>query len=98
MPCCPFTKYKNKNNKFLGETFTTWTFFKASFTSETVEVNGSYQFYTNQYMDYETETDHSYTLINSFGTAIVTVIITTINIDDEPPTLTATMCSMDVYL
>lgn len=48
-------------------------------------------------MDYETETDHSYTIYSNIINQIVTVVITTINIDDEPPTLTATMCTMDVY-
>lgn len=92
-----FTKYKNNNNKILGETFSTWTFSKGSFTSKTVEVDGSYQFFTQQYMDYETETDHSYTLYTLLGNSQITVVITTINIDDEPPTLTATMCTMNVY-
>lgn len=48
-------------------------------------------------MDYETETDHSYTLYTLLGNSQITVVITTINIDDEPPTLTATMCTMNVY-
>ncbi|XP_066248593.1 protocadherin Fat 4-like isoform X2 [Euwallacea similis] len=73
-----------------------WTFQNGEFSfSNEVNNDGDYEFYTNQYIDYETEATHQYVLNSLIQNKYVTITIKTVNIDDESPTLTATMCTMD---
>ncbi|CAH1127200.1 unnamed protein product [Ceutorhynchus assimilis] len=69
----------------------------ASFQYEMVpKGNSTYEFYITQFMDYETETSHTYLLTSVVdGTQAVTITIHIINYDDENPTLTAPMCTME---
>ncbi|XP_066150365.1 protocadherin Fat 4-like [Euwallacea fornicatus] len=73
-----------------------WTFQNGEFSfSNELNSDGEYEFYTDQYMDYENEATHKYVLNSRIEKDFITITIITINIDDEPPTLTAIMCTMD---